>query len=463
MNAALKLDASAADPGAEQSQARLLAHTAANARSSDTSWVDRTIEGRYRIDGVLGQATLGTVYLAHHVHTRKTLALKLLDPAMLVLGDAAARFEREAVATARVNHPNIVAASDYGRLPDGVLYLVLEHVKGPSLREVLAAGPLELGRALSIVEQIVQGLGAAHALGIIHRGVKPENVLLVQRSAGELVKLCDFGLAMLAVDDCQEEALTRLGTTPGTPEYMAPEQATGHWVDARSDLYAVGVLLYELLSGHVPFAAKDAVRVLGMHVQDAVPALPQAIPEAVARLVFDLLEKDPERRIQSASECAARLESIRGELFPVEASAPQAAEPPDDSAEFALPVQKSRAGWIAGICALTLLTGAVSMLIGQRTAEMPPLLGASVHDTATQAKAVRLASAVAPNPEAEAPAQAETRKKSARSKASSAKRAQPAKARTKTAPRGRDTRRQAAPARRTGPFGIYVPPPNKWF
>jgi eukaryotic-like serine/threonine-protein kinase len=170
MNAALKLDASAADPGAEQSQARLLAHTAGNARVSDTSWVDRTIEGRYRIDGVLGQATLGTVYLAHHVHTRKTLALKLLDPAMLMLGDAAARFEREAVATARVNHPNIVAASDYGRLPDGVLYLVLEHVKGPSLREVLATGPLGLERALSIVEQIVQGLGAAHALGIIHRG-----------------------------------------------------------------------------------------------------------------------------------------------------------------------------------------------------------------------------------------------------------------------------------------------------
>jgi serine/threonine protein kinase len=267
---------------------------------------------------------------------------------------------------------------------------------------------------------------------------------------------------MLAVDDCQEEALTRLGTTPGTPEYMAPEQATGHWVDARSDLYAVGVLLYELLSGHVPFAAEDAVRVLGMHVQDPVPPLAQAIPEAVARLVFDLLEKDPECRIQSAPECAARLESIRGELFPAEASAPQA-EPPDDAAEFALPVQKSRAGWIAGICALTLLTGAVSMLIGQRTAEVPPLLGASVRDTATQAKAVRLASAVAPNPDAEAPPQAETRKKSARSKASSVKRAQPAKARTKAAPRARDTRRQAAPARRTGPFGIYVPPPNKWF
>jgi serine/threonine protein kinase len=268
---------------------------------------------------------------------------------------------------------------------------------------------------------------------------------------------------MLAVDDCRDEVLTCLGTTPGTPEYMALEQATGHWVDTRSDLYSVGVLLYELVSGHVPFAAEDAVRVLGMHVQAPVPPLPPAVPEAVARLVFDLLEKDPERRIQSASECAARIESLRTQLFTAESPAPQEPEPKDDDAEFVLPVQKSRAGWIAAVCALTLVTGAVSMLIGQQSSEVPTLLGASVRDTAGQVKAVRLTARGTPSTDPEPPVKAQTRKKSARSKAPAVKRVPPAKTRAKAPPRERDARRQAAHARRTGPFGIYVPPPNQWF
>ena len=463
MNAALALGASTEDSAPEQSQARLLSHAASSARAFDASWVNRTIEGRYRIDGVLAQSTLGTVYLAHHVHTRKSLALKLLDPALLALGDAPARFEREAVATARINHPNIVTASDFGKLSDGVLYLVLEHVKGRTLREVLAEGPLAIERALSIIEQLVQGLGAAHALGIVHRGVKPENVVLVQRAAGELVKLQDFGLCVLAVDDCQEEALTRLGSAPGTPEYMAPEQATGHWVDARSDLYAVGVVMYELVNGSVPFAGEDAVRVLGMHVREAVPPLPRTVPEAVARLIDDLLQKDPDRRIQSAAECATRIESIRAELFPPDVPAPPAPEKPETSSDFTLPLQQSRAVWIAPICALALLTGAIAMLTGQRTAEPPAMLGASMHEISVRASAVRLQSPIPPSTTSDSSAERVSSKPIGRPQSTRVKRAQPPKVGPKTKAPGRATKRQAAPARRTGPFGIYVPPPSQWF
>jgi serine/threonine-protein kinase len=383
----------------------------------------------------------------------------------MALGDAVPRFEREAVATARVNHPNVTAASDFGRLPDGVLYLVLEHVKGTSLREVLAGGPLALERTLSIVDQMVQGLGAAHALGIIHRGVKPENVILVQRATGELVKLQDFGLAVLAVDDCHEDALTRIGTTPGTPEYMAPEQATGHWIDTRSDLYAVGVVLYECLAGRVPFAAEDAVQVLGMHLQEPPPPLPPCVPEPVALLVRDLLAKDPERRIQSASECALRIESVRAGLVTHEAPAP-APEAPDDVPKIALPLRKSRAGLVVAICALTLLSGGVSALIGRYSNEEPPLLAASLPSVGERARAVRLVSSSTPSSGAEPTSIAlkqHSQKSPARPKASRGTHAQPARARSKAPPRKRDTRRQAAPARRTGPFGIYVPPPKQWF
>ena len=366
MNAALKLDASAEDSGPEQSQARLLSHAEPRLDRRDVSWVGKTIEGRYRIDGVLGESTLGTVYLAHHVHTRKSLALKLLDPALMFLGDAVPRFEREAVATARVNHPNVVAASDFGRLPDGVLYLVLEHVKGPSLREVLAAGPLALERTLSIVDQIVQGLGAAHALGIVHRGVKPENVLLVQRAAGELVEAAglrprrargrrlprrrpdpdrhDAGNSRIHGAGTSRRPLGRREERPVRGRRGAPR------ADHRSR--AVRGRGCGATAGHAPSttgAAAAAVRARSGRL---------ARPGSAG--------KDPERRIQNASECALRIESVRAALVTGKCPAPPP-EASDSVREGALAIGKSRAGWIAGICALTLLSGGVSALIGRHS------------------------------------------------------------------------------------------------
>jgi eukaryotic-like serine/threonine-protein kinase len=461
MSAAVELDAPL-DSAPDHSESRVLSHAAGGAGASDTSWVGQVIEGRYQIVGVLGQATLGTLYLAHHVHTRKSLALKLLDPALAALGDAAPRFEREAVATARINHPNVVAASDYGRLPDGVLYLVLEHVKGPSLREALASGPFTIERALSITEQLLQGLAAAHALGVVHRGVKPENVRLIQRAGAELAKLQDFGLSILAVDDCHEDALTRLGTTPGTPEYMAPEQATGHWVDARSDLYAVGIVLYELIAGRVPFAAADAVRLLGMHLNDPVPPLPAQVPDSVALLVTDLLEKDPDRRIQSAAECLARIESLKSELTP---PAPASAATQDPEPDLVVPVASSRGPIVLSIAALTVVTALVAALIGRFGSEPFAPLASSLHDVGARAKLVQLASARAADPDPEvAPDDAAPKATSAKARGKKAARPANKPARSASDARRRSApSRKPAPARRTGPFGIYVPPPNQWF
>jgi hypothetical protein len=454
MSAAVELEAPL-DSAPDHSESRVLSHAAGRLSVTDESWVGKVIEGRYQIVGVLGQATLGTVYLAHHVHTRKSLAMKLLDPTLAALGDAVPRFEREAVATARINHPNVVSASDFGRLPDGVLYLVLEHVKGPSLREALGSGRFTLERALSLAEQLLQGLAAAHALGVVHRGVKPENVLLVQRAGTELAKLQDFGLSILAVDDCHEDALTRLGTTPGTPEYMAPEQATGHWVDARSDLYAVGIVLYELLAGRVPFAADDAVRLLGMHLNDPVPPLPADVPDSVALLVADLLEKDPDRRIPSAAECLARIESIKAELgAPAPAPAASLSEP-----ELVVPVTSARGPWVLGIAALTLVTALVAALIGSSAAEPVAPLGTSVSDLGARVRLVH----VAPKPEVTPETSPQAASPKPRVKKASARPATKP-ARPTSDAKGRNTPSQKkASARRTGPFGIYVPPPKDWF
>ena len=282
------------------------------ADSARDSYVGRVLAGRYRILEPLGSGGMGVVYRAEHVHMRKPVALKILHPHMTLMPEVVARFEREAVAAARVEHINVASAMDFGRLEDGSFYLALEYVEGKSLGDILAVGALPTPRALLIARQIADGLAAAHAAGIVHRDLKPDNVLLVDREGfPDLVKMLDFGIAKVHMDEGSgHKPLTQIGTIFGTPQYMSPEQGQGQTVDARSDLYALGVILYEMLAGKLPFRADDLVVLITRHILETPPPLPDAIPPDVRELVFELLSKKPEDRVQSAAELVRRIDRL---------------------------------------------------------------------------------------------------------------------------------------------------------
>ena len=271
------------------------------------------LAGRYRIEELIGSGGMGAVYRAEHVHMRKAVAVKVLHKEMTAFPEVVARFEREAVAAGRIEHPHVVSASDFGKLEDGSFYLVLEFIEGQSLAKLVdREGALPAQRALRIIHQIVQALHSAHGVGIVHRDLKPENVMLVEKDdQADFVKVLDFGIAKIKVEETAEQpALTQIGTVFGTPEYMSPEQARGELVDARADLYTVGVILYEMLSGVSPFKDDDLVVVLTRHLTADPPPLPADLDPAIRELVLQLLRKNRDERVQSAQELLERLDAI---------------------------------------------------------------------------------------------------------------------------------------------------------
>jgi eukaryotic-like serine/threonine-protein kinase len=273
--------------------------------------IGRTLVGRYKVEHLLGAGGMGAVYRAQHVHMRKAVAVKVLHREMTYLPEVVARFEREAVAAARIEHPNVAAATDFGRLDDGAFYLVLEYVEGRSLSKLIRERrALSSELALRITRQIADALAAAHAAGIVHRDLKPDNVMLIDKDGNPFfVKVLDFGIAKIQTSDAKDQ-LTQLGSVFGTPEYMAPEQAAGMPVDARADLYTLGILLYEMLSGQTPFADDDLVVVLTRQMTMDPPPLPEAVDPSVVELVMRMLHKDPDARIQSAPEVVAAIEAL---------------------------------------------------------------------------------------------------------------------------------------------------------
>lgn len=273
--------------------------------------VGQLVADRYEVQELLGTGGMGCVYRARHVHIRKQVALKTLHAALLRSHEAVARFEREAVAAARIDHPNVVVATDFGRLPNGRYYLILEFVEGNDLRQELdASRQFALPRALSIARQIASALSAAHPVGIVHRDLKPENVMLVQRPGHpDLVKVLDFGIAKITLED-KNQPLTQLGEVFGTPQYMSPEQASGKDVDGRSDLYSLGIIIHEMLTGKLPFEAADALGFIMQQLNGVPEALPARVPEPLRQLVQSLLEKDPANRPASAAEVVAQLDRL---------------------------------------------------------------------------------------------------------------------------------------------------------
>jgi serine/threonine-protein kinase len=296
------------------------------ASTGAASLVGRVLSERYRIESVLGEGGMGAVYLAQHVLMRKRLAVKVLHPEMTRMPEMVARFEREAMAAAHIEHPNVAAATDFGKLDDGSFFLVLEYVEGTSLRDLIAQGPLASERALHIAYQMASALARAHALGIVHRDLKPENVMLVERDGDpNFVKVLDFGIAKVPVGEFATErpgtvdggqVLTQLGMVYGTPEYMAPEQALGQAVDARADIYALGVILYEMLTGVRPFEAETKVALLGMKVTSDPPTLASKNPDirpsdSIETLVRRMLDKEAAHRFQDAREILEAIENSR--------------------------------------------------------------------------------------------------------------------------------------------------------
>jgi serine/threonine-protein kinase len=275
--------------------------------------IGRTIKGRYQIVKKLGEGGMGKVYLAEQVNIGRKVALKVLQVAYANADEYVARFRREAKLAASLNHPNIVTIYDFDQSEDGSLFLAMEYIEGRSLSEVIRGdAPLGINRVVRLGVQIAEGLGAAHRAGVIHRDIKPDNVMVFGGGGEEQIKLMDFGIARLR-DASATTHLTQTGMIMGTPSYMAPEQAEGKEITASTDLYAWGIVFYEMLSGRVPFTASTPAAVLIKHLQETpqpLRELRQEIPEALQRIVNQALEKKPERRQGDMSVIIAGLRQI---------------------------------------------------------------------------------------------------------------------------------------------------------
>jgi serine/threonine-protein kinase len=283
--------------------------------------VGSVLSGRYLIERLLGTGGMGAVYQAEHTHMHKRLAVKVLHPEMTRMPEVVARFEREAMAAAHIEHPNVAAATDFGKLDDGSFFLVLEYVEGEDLRAAVARGRMSVARACHVARQMASALARAHGLGVVHRDLKPENVMLVEREGDpDFVKVLDFGIAKVPMGGLgagskgNGEVLTQLGMVYGTPEYMAPEQALGQEIDARADLYALGVILFEMLTGKRPYEHESKVTLLGMHVTAPIPKVRERAPDAgipaeLEAVVARLMAKEATARYESAKELIEALDA----------------------------------------------------------------------------------------------------------------------------------------------------------
>ncbi|HEY1691387.1 MAG TPA: protein kinase [Polyangiaceae bacterium] len=274
----------------------------------------RVIAGRYRLEARIGEGGMGVVYRARHVLIDRIVAVKLIRPDLRGETHLRAWMLREARAANRVDHAHIIDIHDIGETEEGELYLVMEYLVGTSLSSELARGSMQLSRGVDILEQMCAALARAHDLGVVHRDLKSDNILLTTRGGRkDFVKILDFGLAHLAMDP----RLAPKGAVFGTPEYMAPEQARGEEATAQSDLYALGVLFFEMLTGQLPFRSDDRETLLEMQRTSIAPRprsiKPEVLPAAEG-IVVKLLEKDRRKRFQDAHHLHEELKTLQRSL-----------------------------------------------------------------------------------------------------------------------------------------------------
>ncbi len=282
------------------------------------TYTGRTIAGKYLVEEMIGEGGMGRVYRARQVALDKPVVLKVLRKSLLSDSRTVARFHREAKAASRLNHPNSISVLDFGEVEDGSLYIAMELVTGEDLHQILSREwPLPEARVVRIALQVLSALSDAHRVGVIHRDLKPENIMIEQRRGEpDFVKVLDFGIAKIIEEGEDGPALTRTGFVCGTPEYMSPEQARGGALDPRSDLYSVGVILYQLMTGLLPFDSDSAVGFATQHLNDVPPAPSRRRPEAkispgLEALILRVLAKNPAERPRDA-------EAFQGELLALE-------------------------------------------------------------------------------------------------------------------------------------------------
>jgi serine/threonine-protein kinase len=280
-------------------------------KSGGDPLVGRVIADRYLVLARLGEGGMGRVYLAEHVKMNRQCAIKVMNPSLVNDTESSQRFAREASNAARILHPNVAAVFDYGEA-DKVVYLVMEYVDGESLSAILTRdGALDPRRAIDIARQVADGLHAAHELGIVHRDLKPDNVIITRNRAGkEIAKVVDFGIAK-AMTESPQDALTKSGLVIGTPEYMSPEQLLGDPVDARTDVYALGCILFQLLTGNAAFAADTREQMIRRRLHEPAPHIRDLIPALPARLdtlLVHMLARSPSDRVATAAEARDQLD-----------------------------------------------------------------------------------------------------------------------------------------------------------
>jgi serine/threonine-protein kinase len=285
----------------------------------------RTVGGAYVIQELIGVGGMGRVYRGMQTALGRTVAVKVIHPHLLGDEQTVARFYNEAKAASRLNHPDSVGVIDFGRSDDGILYLVMEFLTGKDLATINAEeGPLPFKRIIRILRKVAGALGEAHALGVVHRDLKPENVIVQRSRRGEdLIKVVDFGLA--TITGPQKTSITQPGLVCGTPDYMSPEQGRGDPLDGRTDLYSMGVLLFELLADRLPFVDDTPTKVVLRHINDPIPdprkVAPQRnVPDALAEVAIKALQKDPKDRFQTADELDEALKAAEAALETAEAA-----------------------------------------------------------------------------------------------------------------------------------------------
>jgi len=372
------------------------------------SRVGEVLAGKYHLERLLGSGGMGSVYEALHAFTQRRVAVKLMHPHIARSRIAAERFVREARAPGSIGHTGIVEVLDGGHAEDGSLYLVMEVLHGETLSAALKGRRMHLQEIAEIVLELLDILDAAHAAGFVHRDIKPENVFLQHAGAAEIeVKLLDFGVAGVIASEAQERdsdpKLTRAGAVLGTPLYMSPEQALGRSVDARADLWSVGALLYQALSGAPPYGGDSFQSlVVSIATHDHVPigALRPDLPPRVHAVIERSLRKDPEKRWSSAREMAGALASaVEGRSTAHDANTlGMSALPSEPSA----PLTPPRAPQPHGLSALQMIALGMGAVIALGAIAYIVTLGPGSHATAPVAETATIEGVVEPTHEAPA-------------------------------------------------------------
>ena len=369
-------------------------------RASDL--VGQIVADRYHVVKKLGEGGMGQVYLAEHVKMGRRSAIKVMNPAMVHDPDAVARFNREASNASRINHPNVCAIYDFGETADGLIFLAMEFIEGEPLTDLLERkGALSLPEATTIFLQTADALQAAHELGIVHRDLKPDNIMLTKAT----VKVVDFGIAKAIGGDESGQKVTKTGLVIGTPEFMSPEQLSGDKLDGRSDLYALALVLYRMLTGKLPFEATTAQEVMVKRLTDEPLKLADARPDlsfppGLQQVLDTALARTPAERFQSVAKFAADVTAVTGRpaarSVPATEAKTELLDPRAASATVPLQTHKKRRLVpIAAIVALILASGGAWMVLngGNRLSPTPADTTRALLDTAARPSTTRTVAA----------------------------------------------------------------------